>query len=247
MPHDSNYTYHNLPPSTTSSSYDHIQPLPSPPPRSLTSVINSAFSPELDTELRARGAGDLDSGTEVEDDDEGEERMRRRRVGRGGKWKWGGGLDDGEEGGEGWNWGEDTAVGRFWGRKVACTVPGESARDHLALERTYLAYHRTSLVLALFSVIIAQLQVLQHAPQPDKTFGFYVLGKPLSGLFASMAILVSVVGVARWWRLQQALLRGKAVGGGWEILVIGGVMGGAVAVVFVLVLVAGVRRTYLRD
>ena len=95
--------------------------------------------------------------------------------------------------------------------------------------------------------MIAQLQVLQHAPNPDKTFGFYVLGKPLAGLFAGLAIMVSIVGVLRWWRLQQGLLRGVAVSCGWEVVAVGGGILGAVVVAFVLVLAAGIRKTYMAD
>ncbi|TGZ83904.1 hypothetical protein EX30DRAFT_393450 [Ascodesmis nigricans] len=204
---------------------------PSPPPRSLSGIINSSFSPTQDTELqfrpgrvtfeaedeRRRGLGE-EEGEEVEEEEEEEE--------------------------VGWSL-EDSWVGRFWRRKVSCTVPGEKARDHLALERTYLAYHRTSLVLALFSVVIAQLHVLQHSSGSEKPVGLSALGKPLSGLFGGLAIVVSLVGVARWWRLQQALLRGKAVGGGWEIIVLMGGIGGAVVVMFGVILVVEVRTTYL--
>lgn len=32
-----------------------------------------------------------------------------------------------------------------------------------------------------------------------------------------MAIVVVLVGAIRFWRLQQALVRGKAMAGGWEV------------------------------
>jgi uncharacterized membrane protein YidH (DUF202 family) len=69
-------------------------------------------------------------------------------------------------------------------------------------------------------VIIAQLFRIQRALNPNPTIGFYVIGKPLSVTFIGMAIFVLLVGAIRFWRLQDALVRGKALAGGWEIFVI---------------------------
>lgn len=71
-------------------------------------------------------------------------------------------------------------------------------------------------------VLIAQLFRLQHAARPDPVFGFYVVGKSLSITFISMAIMVILVGAIRFLRLQNALLRGKALAGGWEVFLIMG-------------------------
>lgn len=72
-------------------------------------------------------------------------------------------------------------------------------------------------------VLIAQLFRLQHVDDPNPEFGFYVIGRPLSIAFIGMGFLVVIVGAIRFWRLQNGLVRGKAVAGGWEVLV---VMGG---------------------
>lgn len=69
-------------------------------------------------------------------------------------------------------------------------------------------------------VIIAQLFKIQHVVHPDPEIGFYVVGIPLSSTFTGMAIFVLLVGAIRFWRLQSALVRGKALAGGWEIFVI---------------------------
>lgn len=69
-------------------------------------------------------------------------------------------------------------------------------------------------------VIIAQLYRIQHASSPSPTIGFYVIGLPLSVTFIGMAIFVLLVGAIRFWRLQNALVRGKALAGGWEITAI---------------------------
>lgn len=97
--------------------------------------------------------------------------------------------------------------------------------NQTALERTYLAYHRTGMVLAMLATATAQLTVINHAPSPSPSFGFYVIGKPLAAALAACALINSIVGGLRWWRLQQGLLRGVAISGGREVLLIAGIIG----------------------
>ncbi|KAK7725988.1 hypothetical protein SLS57_003577 [Botryosphaeria dothidea] len=111
-------------------------------------------------------------------------------------------------------------VGRWWRRNVSVTVAASGMRDHLALERTFLGYLRTSIALSMTGVIIAQLMRFQHAPNPDPRFGYYVLGKPLAVVFIVAAIIVVALGAIRFWRQQNAMVRGKVHAGGWEILAI---------------------------
>jgi uncharacterized membrane protein YidH (DUF202 family) len=95
-------------------------------------------------------------------------------------------------------------------------------------------------------VITAQLFHLQHAPDPSPTFGFYSIGRPLSVTFIGMAILVVMVGAVRFWRLQRALVRGKACAGGWEVLL---VMGSSTMVLigtFALVVGVDIEKTYFQ-
>ena len=73
----------------------------------------------------------------------------------------------------------------------------------------------------MVSVIIAQLFRLQHAQNPDKVFGFFVLGIPLACVCIGAAIVVLLLGAYRFWRQQNAILRGKVRAGGWEMHVIG--------------------------
>ncbi|KAI4152305.1 MAG: hypothetical protein LQ341_000738 [Variospora aurantia] len=91
-------------------------------------------------------------------------------------------------------------------------------RISIALERTYLSYFRVALALAFLGVYIAQLFRLQHTEHPDPVFGFFVLGKPLSCICTGAALCVSLLGAYRFWRQQNAMLRGKVFGGGWEML-----------------------------
>lgn len=90
-----------------------------------------------------------------------------------------------------------------------------------ALERTFLGYLRTSLALAVLAVIIAQLFRLQHAVTPNKDLGFFVLGTPLALTCIGAATLVLTLGTYRFWRQQNAILRGKVHAGGWEVDTVG--------------------------
>jgi len=128
-------------------------------------------------------------------------------------------------------------VSRFWHRQVSVTVEHSTCRDHLALERTFLGYLRTSLALSMIGITIAQLFRLQHAPQPNAYFGFFVLGKPLSCICQGAAIYTLVIGTFRTWRSQNALLRGKAISGGFEmVLLAGGIF--VILTLFLVLLIA---------
>ncbi|KAH7399619.1 hypothetical protein BKA66DRAFT_508491 [Pyrenochaeta sp. MPI-SDFR-AT-0127] len=104
-------------------------------------------------------------------------------------------------------------ITKFWTTHVCPSMDEGAYRDHLALERTFLGYLRTSLILVMTGVTIAQLFRLQRSANPDPEFGFYVVGLPLSTTFISMAILVMLIGSIRFWRLQRGLLAGKAHAG----------------------------------
>ncbi|KAF3031063.1 hypothetical protein E8E15_011627 [Penicillium rubens] len=72
-------------------------------------------------------------------------------------------------------WGK---ICRLWTRNVVITVPQKSNRDHFALERTFLAYIRTSTVIAMQGVLVAQLFRLQRPPEKANRhrLTFYELG-----------------------------------------------------------------------
>ena len=93
-----------------------------------------------------------------------------------------------------------------------------------ALERTYLGYLRTSLALSVLAVIIAQLFRLQHLENPNKDLGFFIISIPLACICIAAAVIVLLLGTYRFWRQQNAILRGKVYAGGWEVNAIGGIM-----------------------
>ena len=106
-----------------------------------------------------------------------------------------------------------------------------------ALERTYLGYLRTSLALSILGVVIAQLFRLQNADNPHPKIGYFITGIPAAIACILGAILVLLVGAYRFWRLQNAVLRGKVYAGGWEVLFTG---------IIVLIVCAAIFRTEIR-
>ncbi|KEQ80071.1 hypothetical protein M438DRAFT_237854, partial [Aureobasidium pullulans EXF-150] len=106
---------------------------------------------------------------------------------------------------------------RWWKHYIQLHVPHAECRDHLANERTFLAYQRTSLALSMLGIVTAQLFSLQHSQHPDPVFGYHALGRPLAALFQSAAIVVILIGGHRFWRQQMNMARGRVWAGGWEI------------------------------
>ena len=113
-----------------------------------------------------------------------------------------------------------------------------------ALERTYFSYQRTSLVLSLIGVAVAQLQILQRAPNPDPRFGFYVVGKPLSAMLIMCSITTSILGLVRWHHWQRTLLRGSAISGGWELSMVGLLVFFVLVVLFGVALALDIKKSY---
>ncbi|KXT07606.1 hypothetical protein AC578_10152 [Pseudocercospora eumusae] len=111
-------------------------------------------------------------------------------------------------------------VKKFWRHSVRIDVPHVDCRDHLANERTFLGYLRTSVALSMLGTITAQLYRLQHSPTPDPVFGYFVLSKPLSGIFHCLALAMVLLGAIRYFRQQAAMARGMVHAGGWEIFLI---------------------------
>lgn len=72
----------------------------------------------------------------------------------------------------------------------------------------------------MIGVVVAQLDKLQHAPTPSPVFGYYVLAVPLAAILQAAAILMTLLGAHRFWRQQNAMARGRARAGGWEIYTI---------------------------
>ncbi|KAL4938736.1 hypothetical protein BDV06DRAFT_214865 [Aspergillus oleicola] len=111
-------------------------------------------------------------------------------------------------------------IQRFWTRHVVLTVSQRKNRDYFALERTFLAYVRTSVILAMQGVLIAQLFRLQGA-HASHGLGYHEVGVPLSVTCHCAAIVTAVLGAHRFWKQQSAIALGTVHAGGWELNVIG--------------------------
>lgn len=72
----------------------------------------------------------------------------------------------------------------------------------------------------MLGVIIAQLLRLQRSQNPDPKLGFFVSSATLASICIIAAVIVLLVGTFRFWRQQNAILRGKVYAGGWEIAII---------------------------
>ena len=109
--------------------------------------------------------------------------------------------------------------------KKECKAAADIPHCFLALERTFLAYIRTSVMVAMQGVLIAQLFRLQHLASPDPALGFYEVGVPLAVSCYSVAILIAAMGAYRFWKQQNVVALGTVYAGGWELNCIGVLIG----------------------
>ncbi|KAJ7157701.1 hypothetical protein C8R43DRAFT_883229 [Mycena crocata] len=119
------------------------------------------------------------------------------------------------------------SIPRFPGRvSLVLENSGSVARDHLASERTFLAYVRTSLTIASAAVGVCII------------FGiaFEVYARPLAVTTILLALYVLFVGVSRYFSIQSALTKGNFPVTRFRLGIIALVLGGIVTSVFGLLL-----------
>ncbi len=121
----------------------------------------------------------------------------------------------------------------WWSHSVRLTIKYPSGngnpRDYLVLERTYLAYIRTSSAIVSLGVVIVQLFILKNV---SKTTGV-VLGATLSG----GGIIVAMVGCFRFFRQQEHMNKGKTICAGLDMLAVWAIMVLISLTLFIVVLV----------
>ncbi|KAF7544291.1 hypothetical protein G7Z17_g10063 [Cylindrodendrum hubeiense] len=78
-----------------------------------------------------------------------------------------------------------------WGSHVSCEVEFASARDHLAVERTFLGYLRTSVMMSMLGTALAQLSVIAD---DGPGFGYTLAGKPLASACFAFSIATILLG-----------------------------------------------------
>ncbi|KAL4258083.1 Inner Membrane YidH-like protein [Pleurotus pulmonarius] len=93
---------------------------------------------------------------------------------------------------------------------------GSVARDHLASERTFLAYVRTSLAVASTGVALVQLFTIAVNTSPSSmppTFEptskrLQSLARPLGATTVIFGMIVLTIGMTRYFTIQTALTKG---------------------------------------
>ncbi|KAF7952801.1 hypothetical protein EAE96_006027 [Botrytis aclada] len=142
-------------------------------------------------------------------------------------------------------------IGKWWKRmmdeygSIELENKGSVARDHLALERTFLAWLRTSLAFASIGIAITQLFRLNTststtpAPSEPKS-SLRHLGKPLGATFVGISILMLSVGFHRYFEGQFYIIRGKFPASRGSIALVAMVTG-ALMVTSLVVVVVGNR------
>ncbi|KAJ7918746.1 hypothetical protein B0H13DRAFT_1606985 [Mycena leptocephala] len=92
---------------------------------------------------------------------------------------------------------------------------GSVARDHLASERTFLAYVRTSLVVASTGVALVQLFTISSNTTAGNKLSFIpttrklqAWARPLGATMVCFGLVVLALGTIRYFRIQYALTHG---------------------------------------
>jgi len=118
---------------------------------------------------------------------------------------------------------------------------GNVARDHLASERTYLAYVRTSLACASAGVALVQLFTLTASGSVENSgINLSKFAKPLGAAIIIFALIILAVGSFRYFSTQSALVRGYFPVARNSITAIAFVLGTLVGIVFAII-IAGTR------
>ncbi|KAH0832266.1 hypothetical protein J3R83DRAFT_13254 [Lanmaoa asiatica] len=120
---------------------------------------------------------------------------------------------------------------------------GSVARDHLASERTFLAYVRTSLACASAGVALVQLLTLSatgNVSIQKSGFDLNKFAKPLGATIILFGLIILVLGVVRYFTTQSALVRGYFPVARNSITMVAFILGALVGVAFGII-VAGTQ------
>ncbi|KAJ7642577.1 hypothetical protein DFH06DRAFT_603214 [Mycena polygramma] len=134
-----------------------------------------------------------------------------------------------------------TQNGSQKGKRISLVLEnsGSVARDHLALERTFLAYVRTSLTIASAGVALAQLFTLSSRLDDERFLAlkpFEVYAKPLATSSIILALYILFVGVWRYFSTQAGLTAGVFPVTRVRLAIVALGLGGLIAVLFGLLL-----------
>ncbi|KAF9985352.1 hypothetical protein BGZ75_003081 [Mortierella antarctica] len=127
---------------------------------------------------------------------------------------------------------------------------GSIARDHLANERTYLAWLRSSLSLITVGVAITQLFRLQNTssstgsptePTPELV-KVSELGRPLGGSFIALGIMFLWLGTSRYFHNQSVLSYGQFPASRGSVILATVTVMAVLLACFILVIIQGRNR-----
>ncbi|CDO74274.1 hypothetical protein BN946_scf184647.g3 [Trametes cinnabarina] len=124
---------------------------------------------------------------------------------------------------------------REWKLWLTLENSGSVARDHLASERTFLAYARTSLTIASTGVALVQLFTLSAATTHKDTERF---ARPLGAVMIILGLFTLAVGIVRYFVVQDSLIRGVYPVARVTTTVLSFIMLALIIVVFVIILIA---------
>ncbi|OCH91090.1 hypothetical protein OBBRIDRAFT_704909, partial [Obba rivulosa] len=110
---------------------------------------------------------------------------------------------------------------------------GSVARDHLASERTFLAYVRTSLTIASTGVALVQLFTIS-AETSNK--GLEKYSRPIGATIIIIGLLMLALGIVRYFKVQSALVRGMYPVARMSAFVVAAVLSTVIVVVFGILL-----------
>lgn len=137
----------------------------------------------------------------------------------------------------------------FWEKygSVELENKGSVARDHLALERTFLAWLRTSLSFASIGIAITQLFRLNTSlsnPSHHRQSSALSpkdhlrhLGKPLGATFIGIAIVMLFIGFHRYFEAQHYVIRGKFPASRGSIVLVSLIAGALILSSLIVILV----------
>ncbi|KJA16285.1 hypothetical protein HYPSUDRAFT_147951 [Hypholoma sublateritium FD-334 SS-4] len=110
---------------------------------------------------------------------------------------------------------------------------GSVARDHLASERTFLAYVRTSLALASAGVALVQLFTIADLTSiSDSNRQIQRFARPLGVAMVLFALIMLGIGVYRYFLVQNSLPKQKFPPARLSVALISFILGGITIVLF---------------